>query len=435
MDKQSVLNRYPQLCKVAEHRRLDDDLDAALNAATDTNDRKGLWKAYWAGRFSANELTFWLCVHEFGDRADHTADEIETNLATLEREVGFDAVRSAYQKKLLARQPSQFLDVRYEIAAAAAAAKFLDPGTLKLESGIGGAAKNSDVGGMRRAIPVRIEVRVVHDCWPPSIDATAEAIVLNANIPAGYRASLRFPIDPAIAETVKGIIESLYAVYAVAHIDISKPINGAGNRFWYNDVAEAFDANDDSCPLSAVTFEAEREVRLVTPPVFTRSTVDPQERDYFSNPSGVQVFSGEFADKRTYENRPLSTRIAQAVEGKARQCELGVCNVVVLGTPSPITDSAVNDALFGVAAATFVRGENGFESAGLIRKPSGMFVPAKFSENTANLIDPYRIISAVWHVRLGTSAPQSRVLLNPNAAVELESQDAQALADTLPRQA
>jgi hypothetical protein len=63
-----------------------------------------------------------------------------------------------------------------------------------------------------------------------------------------------------------------------------------------------------------------------------------------------------------------------------------------------------------------------------------MFIPGKDSQDGDNLVNPYRIISAVWHIRVGPSSPQSRVFLNPNAAIRLSPADAEVLARTLPRE-
>ena len=435
MDVKKVRERYPTLCAVSDHPRLIEDLEKAATAAASTSDRKGLWDAYQSKQFAANDLTFWLAIHEFGEWADSTADEMESNLATVAAAAagGLADARRAYRDKLLAKDHKQFTDVRYEIGAASGAATFFDQGTLQLEEGIGGAKKNSDIKGARGGKPVRMEVRVVHDEWPPGIDEGTEEIIRGADIPIGYSVLLAAPPDAAAAERAKGIIEALYKATNGGPGNADTSVVAGGVEFWFDPAEGSFAASGDDSMITSISFGGlDREDRYVSMPAFLRSTVDPQERDFFKNPKGVTVFSGEMAEMRTYKDQPLSTKIAQAVAGKARQCEENVVNVIALGTPSPMVDNDVIDALGGARAAAYVRNPDGsFHNAGYVVKPSGMFVPAGDSEDAANLVDPYRIISAVWHIRLGASNPQSRLILNPNAAVPLAEEDAVRLAKTL----
>jgi hypothetical protein len=433
VDVKQVLTRYPTLCSVAEHAKLKTDLEAAAAAAA-TDDCKGLWRAHDAKAFAANELTFWLTIHEFGGLADNVADELERGLVKVVGAVGVPAARAAYRDKLLISDPRQFIDVRYEISAAGGSVDFFDAGTLKLEQGIGAAKRNSDMKGMRRGKPVRMEVRVVHDDWPPSLDPALEKVMLAADIPVGYSVLLSSMPNAAVAAEVKALVEALHAASGTQRTREGEPVLVKGVDFWFEPMEEKYEASGGTAVVSSIAFVDDRGDRSVHLPAFTRSMVDPHERDFFKNPAGVQVFSGEMADPRTYKDLPFSTKIGQAIANKAGQCETGIANIVVLGTPSPMADHDVVDALEGARAATFVgHADASFMASGMVAKGSGMFVPAEYSESVDNFIAPYKIISGVWHIRLGVSAPQSRIFRNPNASVPLLADDAEALAKTLPQ--
>jgi len=428
-----IFKRYPVLCSVADHPRLCDDL-AAAEEATKIDNGKGLWDAYKGARFAANELTYFLCLDEFAEFADGIADEIEANLTKVVAAVGEQLARAAYRDKLLVNGIKPFTDVQYEIGAAAGASAWFDSGTLQLEAHLPGGQKNSDLAGNHNGVDVRLEVRVVHDDWPPRLDAVCEQTIMDANVPRGFIAHLRFLPDTAGASRVKRLIEELHRYTEAGPGDCDAPVVVDGVIFHAGLMGSDFSTQDETIPMSEVAFDGERDERLIVPPVFTRATIDPQERDWINNPEGVHVFSGEMVDERTYENKPFSTKIGDAVARKVKQCGDGACNIVVLGTPSPMADHDVDDAISGAMAFICVKGKDGsFMSAGPVRKPSAMFVPAIQSENVDNLVDPYRKISGVWHIRLGHSRPQSRVFRNPNATVPIAIPDAETLAATLPR--
>jgi hypothetical protein len=432
MSAEQVLKRYPLLCAIAAHPKLQEDLGKAESAAK-IDDGKGLWAAYKAGEFVANELTYALCLHEFGEIADGVADEIEENLAKIVAAVGEQKAREAYRDKLLVNGIKPFIDVRYEIGAAAGASLWFDKGTMQLEAKLPGSQKNSDLAGKRNGVDVRLEVRVVHDDWPAGIDATAEQTIKNANVPMGFTAQLRFLPDTTAATRIKHLIEELHRVANAGSMEFGTEVVVDDVTFHAELMGSGFSTQDEKIALSEVTFEGDQADRLIVPPVFIRATIDPQEYEWIKNPEGVHVFSGEMADQRTYENKPFSSKIGEAVARKVRQCAEGACNIVVLGTPSPMVDHDVSDAAQGAMAITYIKATDGsFTSAGPVRKPSAMFVPAAQSENVDNLVDPYRKISGVWHIRLGRSNPESRIFSNPNAAVPIGSADADTLAATLP---
>ncbi|HEX8521762.1 MAG TPA: hypothetical protein VF669_05855 [Tepidisphaeraceae bacterium] len=360
MDINDIRKRFPTICQVADHPRLVADIEAAAKACEETPDSKGLLRLYQHRQFAANELTFWMCLNAFAEIGDDTADEIERHLAKVVAAVGLPKARSAYRLKLLAKEYKQFMDVRYEIAAAAGAADFFDKGSMDLEPGIGDALKNSDLKGKRNGNVVRMEVRVVHDDWPPRIDPALEEVMLSADVPVGYTVSLRFPVDAAFAARVKSLVEALYTA------EVSGAVTAKANdvEFSCAPLVATYETCDDQCPVMSVSFELEPDVRLVSLPGFMRAMVDPQEREFFENAEGTYVFNADLADKRTYKDQPLSTKIAQAVQGKARQCETGVCNVVVLGTHSPMVDHDVDDAFIGPVAATYVKKADGSFASG-----------------------------------------------------------------------
>lgn len=427
----SILERYPNLCTVAQHKNLHADLHLAAKSVE--KDQKGLWEHHEARRFVANELTFWLSVHELGGHSDAMTVGLEGDLKKIVSTLGLEKARQAYWRKLLVSDDKTFLDVRYEIAVTAGAMDFLDQGTVTLEASIGGAKKNSDIKGKHNGQTYRMEVRVVHDDWPPRTDPNLSEQMESVDVPVGYSVSLRFPANQRSADEVCRLIKAVYEASQVKEFNYDQSTTIVGFEFWYDPQLEEFITSDEKCPACTIRLYGKDDIRIVLPPVHTRSMVDPQERGFFDNPNGgVQVFSGDLSDQRTYKDLPLSTRIAQAVQGKARQCEVNFCNIVVLGTPSLMSDHDVDDAFTGPLAATFVRNSDGsFRNGGLIRKPSGMFVPAEDSECKENLVDPYRIISAVWHVKLDSFKPCSRVIRNPNATVPLDEKDAHLLASTL----
>lgn len=293
-------------------------------------------------------------------------------------------------------------------------------------------AKNSDILGCRNGMRTRIEVRVVHNDWPPRVDEAAEDTIRGAVCATGFSAALRFLPDVAAAAVAKSVIEAL-ASAPPGHADPSIPVPAGPFTFWSDESSGSFTCADPGCPLTEVTFYPEQDFRLVVPPVFTQATIDPQERHWVDNPPGITVFGKDLADPRTYKDSPPSTKLAQAVESKVRQCEPGACNTIMLGTPSVLIGREVEDALLGPTAAAIEKGPDGsFGDPRLIRKPSGMFVPEAQSEDAENLVKPFKPISAVWHVRLGSSAPRSRIYVNPNATVPLRGVDAAALAKSLP---
>ena len=276
---------------------------------------------------------------------------------------------------------------------------------------------------------------VVHDDWPPRIDPSIEQAILDADVPVGFSVQLRFLPNAEGATKARRLIQGLYHHFKNGELEFGQKLEVDGVTFFAELLGTGFSNQDNAVTITEVTFEGEREDRLVSPPVFTRSMLDPQERDWIKNPKGVHVFGGDMADKRTYEDKPFSTKVGDAVARKVKQCAEGACNIVVLGTPSPLSDHDVEDGLLGALAASYMKQPDGrFVSAGPVRKGSGMFVPAEHSEDAVSLVDPYRKISGVWHIRLGTSAPQSRFLQNPNAAVPLSAEEGDALRSTLPHQ-
>ena len=433
MSVSNIYSRYPTLCSIARYPQLEDDLKLA--ATTIGTNPRAIVDLHNSRAFKANELIFCLCVDELAGFKDSIADEIENNLKRIVAAVGLDVVTSAYRDKLLINDPNAFTDVRYEIAIAAAASSYLEDKSLTLESPIENTAVNSDLQGLRKGWVCRMEVRVVHDDWPPSISPELLGDMENASIPTGYCVSLRYHVNESTARRVREYVEEFYEAWDKQDLTEGQTLILNTTVFSYDvDNCEIM-TNDTDCPVNSIKLSIDDDIRIVTPPVYTRSMVDPQERDYFENEKTdtIHVFNGHDVDQRTYKDLPLSTRIAQAVQSKTRQCESGVCNIVVLGTPAVYADNDVRVALLGPIAATYTKGSDGaLEDAEIELKPSGMFVPEGYSESSQNLVDLYRIISAVWHVRLGVSNPQSRVILNPNAYVPLGEEDANALAATLP---
>lgn len=161
-----------------------------------------------------------------------------------------------------------------------------------------------------------------------------------------------------------------------------------------------------------------------TATAYTRNTMDVAETEDLldQNPKGV-VTSAQLppSNPATHSTTPLSTKVWQALQSKRRQCENGCVNVIAIGLPRPlIDDRGTEDAVLGVGYASV---DQNTGQTKWVRHGTGPFVPSQYSQDVANCIDPFRIMSAVWLTRWHPASPLSRALDNPNAFTLLSSTD------------
>lgn len=105
--------------------------------------------------------------------------------------------------------------------------------------------------------------------------------------------------------------------------------------------------------------------------------------------------------------------------GKLQQCEPGITNIIAFGNPLPMHDREVHNALLG---GEYVANTEG--NAALDRSPKAPFVPAQYlfsEEDRREFVDPFRKMSAVWHLRL-RDHPKSESIPNPNAIVSVPAE-------------
>lgn len=162
---------------------------------------------------------------------------------------------------------------------------------------------------------------------------------------------------------------------------------------------------------------------------YTRSVMDKHERSLLpDNPPGTITTDDIGYAPGTHKDTPISTTILQRIAEKRSQCELGDCNIIVIGIGSHGLDRGVKDALFGVPhieAELLSDGTIGNCTAFRLR--TGPFAPASESLDIPKYIDPFRIVSAVWLLGLEPSLARSELLLNPNATEPVAIQEKESL--------
>jgi len=118
---------------------------------------------------------------------------------------------------------------------------------------------------------------------------------------------------------------------------------------------------------------------------------------------------------------PLSKKIRDTLQRKLQQCEPDTINLVAFGNPSPREERDLRDALYGGPYLSVGFNEETREFSGdphIRRVPYSPFQPAEIynEADRQNFIDPFRILSGVWHIRLG-SYRLNQLFENPNASV------------------
>jgi hypothetical protein len=421
---------FPTICELLKGSLLDQDIEWALDIAKSPNVTDDLKLAFKDRMFHLNDLMLVLCCDTILPYPDARGPELETNLLTVIEAVRFAKVRSAYRKKLLINSKDTFEDVRYEIAVAAKACVFLDEGSVDLEVGIDGTNNDSDVRGKYQGAPVRLEVTVLHDSLPPAADPGLEEIVIAAELPSGFIVAIRQTIaSESQARRLRTLIEKLGEQHVVS-AGADETIDGLMFKWRRGSYA----CGQDESPIRSIEFDLPSDVRLIERPVFTRSVTPQHMIDDFEQPEGVVTMADVPHDSATHNNNPLSGTIRKKVAEKRKQCEDGVVSLVVLGKPLPMSDNAVEDALFGELGVyvPLVEDSNGIRHGGKPitgRSPKAPFVPADECPDPAQFVDPFRKVSGVWLLRLDGVYGLTRCYRNPNANNPIPAGLADAITD------
>ncbi len=409
-------------------------------------------KAALQGRmFALNELMWLLCGAVVPEWANPEAVQLEDDLSTIVETVGMAAARTAYKEKFLVEAKSKIQDaknkledVRYEIAVTAKACAVLDSGSIQLEKLIPDPKKdrkdwkNSDVFGTFQDQPVRIEVTVLHESLPPAIHAELDDLVRQAKVASGFQITLRSVlVDMDYAERVRALVELLHENHVASG---GKDVEIDGVRFEWK--GGAYRCPQETSPFESVCFfEADEcvvaeKLRDIIHPCSVRPVTSKHVLEDHPNPPGV-VTSADVPDAPTQV--PVSTKVHQMVDGKRQQCEEGVINIVAFGTPVPMHDRDVINAVCGseVCMVPFWTDRNGVRHSGkgvVRRDPKAPFVPTQYlatDDDRTECVEPFKNMSAVWHIRLGSYA-KSKIIPNPNASIPIPRELVEALSDPLP---
>jgi len=417
---------YPNICEILQGSPLEDDIAAAISFFQEGEE--SLKEALEAGVFKLNELMWLLAGAIVPGFTDPAGVALESDLAVIVAQVGFDVARRTYRDKLLVDDSKKLEDTRYEIAVTSKACAVLDPGSAQLEKPIPDSRKqqrhwkNTDVYGTFHGQPVRIEVTVLHESLPEVVHLELDDIVKAAATPLGFSVALRTVLlDEGYAERVRAILELL----AEAHVRTGgKDEEIDGVRFRWK--KGAYHCEQDSSPFESIVlysadeFSGADSLRELTHPVSVRSVTPKFILEDHPNPPGV-VTSADLPDAPTQV--PVSTKIHQMLAGKLQQCEQGIMNIIAFGNPLPMHDREVASAVLGAedGSVPFTEDENGvrhFGKACLQRNPKAPFAPEEClasDDDRREFVDPFRKMSAVWHIRLGTYA-RSGCFRNPNAS-------------------
>jgi len=427
-----IRTAFPNLFTMLTGSSLEADAANAVAWAQEGDDT--LRTALEEKLFTLNEL-MWLLAGAADPNLDDPAGRaLEADLTAIIRVLGPDLVRTAYRDKLLVNDRHTLEDTQYELAATARACALLDTGSVRLEKPIPDPKKkpkdwkNTDVYGTFRGQPLRIEVTVLHESLPPAVQLELDELVTAAEVASGFSLNLRYVLaDRGHAERVRALVELLYECHVAsggADVEID------GMRFEWR--AGAYHCAQTSSPITSVVFYSSDEFagtdqrREVIHPCTVRNLTPQYIFEDYVKPPGV-VTLADLPD--TPRNTPTSTKVHQMLAGKLLQCEPGVVNVVAYGTPLPMSDRDLEDALFGVGMVVFESASGSFR-----RDAKAPFVPAgrlANDDDRREFVEPFRKMSAVWHIRLGSHA-RSRFLLNPNAALPVPTDLARALSDPPP---
>ncbi len=431
-------NTFPMLCELLEGTSFDND---AMDAAELAKSEEDIKAAFESRVFSLNQLMWLLSGAVVPQWANSEASQLESDLATIVGTVGMAAARAAYRDKFLVEAKcktqnskdktqdakNKLEDVRYEIAVTARACAVFDADSIQLEKLIPDSTKdkknwkNSDVYGTIQGKPVRIEVTVLHEELPPAIHLELDDFVRQSEISSGFEITLRSAlVDLDYAERVRALIELLHENQP-SDGDSEIVIDGVLFRGDHG----AYECPQETAPFESVCFYAASEfqgaekLRNIIHPCISTPVTPLYLLEDSPNPPWVKT-SADLPDAPTQV--PVSTKIRQMLAGKLQQCEEDVINIIAFGNPLPMHDNEVDAALLGplVVQVGVKTNENGSHENGemfVSRGHKAPFAPQQFVPNKNDLtefIDPFRRLSAVWHVRLGAYA-KSVVIPNPNA--------------------
>lgn len=445
---------FPMLCDLLEGTPFQADASTATEFAESKEDMK----AALEGRmFALNELMWLLCGAVIPEWANPEAATLENDLATIVRTVGIETARTAYREKFLVEAKSRIKnaddksrdaknkldDILYELAVTARACTVLDAGSIQLEKPIPDPNKkvkdwkNSDVFGTFQGQPVRIEVTVLHESLPPAIHDELDDLVRQAEIASGFQITLRSVlVDEGYAERVRALVELLHENHVATGSD---DVEIDGVRFEWK--KGAYHCPQETSPFETICFYGAHEVaeaealREIIHPCSVRPVTPTYILEDNPNPPRV-ITSADLPNAPTQV--PVSTKIGQMLGGKLQQCEEGVVNIVAFGNPLPMHDREVVNAVCAAeSVSVLVRTDkHGVRHSGkgvLRRATKAPFVPERYhaNEDRIQFTDPFRKMSAVWHIRLGGHA-KSQIISNPNASHPIPRELAQAWSDPTP---
>jgi hypothetical protein len=424
MSKGQVKSEFPYLYSLVEGEQIDKDIDWAIELVNAGDNHEMLKEAIFERAFYLPDVIGCLMsgIWPWGSPEGH---EIESHLKSLiDSGVSIETLKTAFRSKLLVGAKSEFEDTRYEIAAAARVVDLLDVGTLCFEADLPikkplrkrEKPKNSDLLGLSKGQKVRFEVTTLHDDWFVT-DPSLGEVVQSAGISSGFVVGLRSPLSTdGQAEQVKVIIEKLFAHHdSTPHQDTTFD----GVQFQWRRGSY----RTPSGQVRSIQFELPVEIRIIDNPVMSRSLTPRHMIEDHEQPKGAITLADVPSDRNTHKDNPMSTRIKQKLEEKLGQCEDGIANVVVLGQPLPMNDRDVGDAVFGaqIVAVEYKEDDSGLRHSkgmSLVSDASGPFVPEINSTDPTQFVDPFRPLSAVWLLRIGTQQ-RSAILKNPNASVPI----------------
>jgi len=443
MGTNAFTTAYPYLSQLLGGSDFNADVANALEVGQGATAMDNMREALEGGLFNLNELMWLICGAAVPELTDPVGAELECNLGVVVKAVGLDSARAAYRDKLLVNDQNTLEDVRYEIAVTAKACAVLDPGSVELEKPIPNATKNqkdwknSDIFGTFQKQPVRIEVTVLHESLPPAIHVELDDLVKQAKISSGFSVTLRSVlVDKDYAERVCALLELLHACHDASGGKDEK-IDGVCFK-WKKGAYHCCQETspfENICFYSADEFIRDEKKRDIIHPCSVRSVTPKYILDDHTNPPGVVTFA-DLPNAPTQV--PVSTKIHQILDGKLRQCEDGVINIVAFGNPLLMHDSEVVNAVRGseFVSVPFWTDKNGVrhsEKMALQRDTKAPFVPKHHlvNDDHTQFVEPFSKMSAVWHIRLGMYH-KSEIISNPNASKHILPELVEALSDPSP---
>lgn len=409
---------FPILCELLKGSRFD-----ATIARAEALGNGRFQDACRAGQFSDQPLLLYCCGALVPEWMDPMAEGLERGLSRLCDTLGVAVVRGAYRNKLLTVREDTLIDACYEVTAASLTSTILDPGTLELEKLLPNGSNNSDIFGLFQGSPVRFEVTVLHETMQ-SVDLDLTEALEKAPIRGGFEIQMRRPLkDKAETDEMIDVLVALHRHHSAT--------NGGDIRI--HDLDFCWNAGryrTHTGILESVSFYHEGDryrghIREIHHHIENRLITPAYARHHYPQPEGVT----ELADIEKLK-LPLSKKVLESLERKAsRQCEEGITNILVFGNPREADERDLLYALFGtrVPIISYTEDDMGrreLRSGRTERFPLAPFIAAEnlpSPESISTFIDPYRPISAIWHLRLGQN-PLAQLFENPNAHVTLPSE-------------